>query len=242
MTSNHSLPRLLAIIALPQSRRVMCQNPGCGHGAYAAVHLVEDGGQILVLGTTCYARRYGSADALGAPAYSGGGGGGRALTEPEREMLLSNTAELIELFKRQHAEALAEAQARQHALLQARPQPSRPVFPPLSMRAIPQAPPPVAHPWPWQHSQSTSVAVLHASDGQSWVRVMHRDGKQRLVPWPVFDGWDEVFPRSLGVPDDASNGYVVPDIVAALQWLRARGYSQPQVSRWPEVTKLLPPR
>jgi hypothetical protein len=32
----------------------------------------------------------------------------------------------------------------------------------------------------------------------------------------------------------------VKDVVMALQWLRARGFSAPAVSRWPEVLKILP--
>ena len=61
-----------------------------------------------------------------------------------------------------------------------------------------------------------------------------------LAPWPAFDGWDETFPPSIGQPDQQLQAYAVPNIVAALQWLRQRGYEAPQVSRWPEVRKLLP--
>lgn len=239
MTTSNPPPRLLAIIAVDPSSRVMCQNPGCGHGVYAAVHIVEDRGQIFVLGSTCYAKRYGNANALGAPVYPGRSGG-RILTAAERQMLINNTAELVEHFKQEHAAAQAQARARQGALrATAQKARTRPSHIPLAPAIQPQRTPQIPHPWPWQHAKNTSVAALQAPDGQWWVRVMHRDGKQRLVPWPVFERWEEAFPPSLGVADTGSNGYEIQDIVSALQWLRARGYSQPQVSRWPEVHKLM---
>lgn len=51
--------RLLAIVAVLPQKRVQCS--GCGHGVYAAIHVVEENGQILVLGSTCFAKRFGSA-------------------------------------------------------------------------------------------------------------------------------------------------------------------------------------
>lgn len=35
-------PRLLAIVSVPPQKRVVCQQPGCGHGVYAAIRVVED--------------------------------------------------------------------------------------------------------------------------------------------------------------------------------------------------------
>ncbi len=48
-------------------------------------------------------------------------------------------------------------------------------------------------PWLWQKA-GTSVAVLRSPAVQHWVRVQHRDGTQKLVPWPVFDGWEHALP------------------------------------------------
>lgn len=233
-------PQLLAIVSVERERRVLCQNPGCGHGVYAAIHVVQDGGQLLVLGSTCYARRYGGAQALGNPAYSSGAGGGGLLTDQERDALANNTAELIAQFKARHEAAAAEALARLRALREraAQQQAERQAM--FAPRPVQPRPPAPVHPWPWQHASYTSVAVLRGPDGQHWVRVMHSDGQQRLAPWPVFDGWDETFPGSVGTPDEAAQAYLVPDIVAAISWLRARGFTAPQVSRWPEVLKLLP--
>lgn len=33
--------KLLAIVSVDPAKRVQCQNPGCGHGVYAAIHVVE---------------------------------------------------------------------------------------------------------------------------------------------------------------------------------------------------------
>ena len=60
----------------------------------------------LVLGSTCFVKRYGSPHALGPAQY--GGGGGRNLTEEERLMLLQNTEMLLAHFE---AQVLAEAEA-----------------------------------------------------------------------------------------------------------------------------------
>jgi len=238
MTPSH--PQLLAIVSVERERRVLCQNPGCGHGVYAAIHVVQDSDQLLVLGSTCYAKRYGGAQALGNPAYSAGSSGGSLLTAEERNILANNTAELVALLKARHEAASAEAQAKLRALREhaAQRQAERQaMFAPRPAAQRPRLPP---HPWPWQHTSNTSVAVLRGPDGQHWVRVLHRDGRQRLAPWPMFDGWDETFPRSVGAADEAAQAYLVPDIVAAISWLRTRGFSAPQVSSWPDVLQILP--
>jgi hypothetical protein len=84
---------LLAIVEVAPEKRVQCGQPGCGHGVWKAIHVVSDAGEMLVLGSTCFERRYGSALALGAPSY--GGGTGRKLTPEERQQLITNTAEFI---------------------------------------------------------------------------------------------------------------------------------------------------
>lgn len=238
MTPSH--PQLLAIVSVEREQRVLCQNPGCGHGVYAAIHVVQDGGQLLVLGSTCYARRYGGAQALGNPAYSAGTGVGGLLTAQERETLANNTADLIAQLKVRHEAVMAEGEAKLLSLRErvAHQQAERlALFAPRP--AQPRQPPP-EHPWPWQHASNTSVAVVRGPDGHHWVRVLHRDGRQRLAPWPLFEGWEEAFPPSVGSPDETSQAYLVPNIIAGLQWLARRGFSQPQVSRWPEVLQFLP--
>ena len=241
--------RLLAIVAVPQTNRVLCQQPGCRHSVYAAIHVVDEDGQLLALGSSCFAKRYGSAQALGQPLHAGASGSGRTLTDEERQLLIENTAELIERFKveaeRARAEAAAKLQAlraraaafqdrakpkmtfleRMENLSQSREAPSKPVERPL---AAPK------RPWPWQHPRNTSVAVLADPQGQHWVRVQHFDGSQKLAPWPVFDGWDEALPPSCGQPDEDLQAYSVPNIVATLTKLRSMGFSAPDVGNWSE--------
>lgn len=89
--------QLLAVIRVPEEDRVQCQNPGCGHGVYAAVHIVRDASDLMVLGSTCFERRYGSATALGCAQYSSGAGG-RPLSADERDLLVSNTELLLARF------------------------------------------------------------------------------------------------------------------------------------------------
>lgn len=100
--------RLRAVVVVDVKDRVQCQQPGCGHSVHAAVHVAEEDGRLLVLGSTCFAKRYGSAHALGHAQY--GGGGGRKLTEEERLMLIQNTEALLAHFEAQ-ASAKAEAAA-----------------------------------------------------------------------------------------------------------------------------------
>lgn len=241
--------QLLAIVAVPKTNRVMCQQPGCRHGVHAAIHVVAEAGQLLVLDSTCFANRYGAEMALGHPLHAGASGSGRPLTDEERQLLIDNTAELIERFKIEAERARAEAAAkllalraraagqhraqpkmtfleRMEKLSQTREQPSQPQERPLS------AP---NRPWSWQHHRNTSVAVLAAPQGQHWVRVQHFDGSQKLAPWPVFDGWDEALPPSCGQPDVDLQAYSVSNIVATLTKLASMGFSVPRVGNWSEV-------
>lgn len=101
---------------------------------------------------------------------------------------------------------------------------------------------PRINPWPWQHRKKTTVALIRSPNHQCWIRVTHHTGVQKLVPWPVFKGWDTALPEACGTPDHALQGYSVPDMVPALAALRKLGFSSPLVTRWPEILKLLPPR
>ena len=100
------MPELCAIVAVDFSARVRCTQPGCGHAVFRRIHVVRDDGKLLVLGSTCFAKRYGSSDALG-PARHGGGSGdsGRQLTETERQLLVNNSAELLSQFEQERLPA-----------------------------------------------------------------------------------------------------------------------------------------
>lgn len=239
--------RLRAVVAVNEKDRAQCQQPGCGHSVYAAVHVVEEDGRLLVLGSTCFAKRYGSAQALGPAQY--GGGGGRKLTEEERQMLLQNTEMLLAHFEAQaltEAEAAAleikrvEAEELQHKQMMVdKSQRLRAAYdarqsalgnstasPGLALRA--------AFPWPWQKEHS-SVALFTAPGGGHWVRVQHRDGSQKLLPWPQFHGWENALPAGIGEPDTSIGAIAMNSIVKAIEVLQQNRFQGPVVGRWQDV-------
>lgn len=232
-----STARLLAIVSVPPTRRVQCQQPGCGHGVYAAIHVVDDDGQLVVLGSTCFAKRYGGEHALGTPAYSAGGGNGHMLTEEERQMLRDNTAALVAMLKERHDLAMRAA-AEKVKVLRSQFSPPPAYRRPLQHLHLPQFRAPAAQdrrPWAWQHQRNTSVALFRSAGGQSWVRVQHLDGSHKLAPWPMFDGWDKALPASCGKPDLLLQAYSTPDLPTAFATLNQLGYAGPFVGAWPAV-------
>ena len=93
--------KLLAIVSVDYADRVQCGQPGCGHYVYRQIHVVHEGEKTFVLGSTCFAKRYGSTAALGSPSF--GGIGGRPLTTEERRLLVENTALLMTRFEEELA-------------------------------------------------------------------------------------------------------------------------------------------
>ncbi len=240
-TPNSGNARLRAIVAVDGKDRVRCQQPGCGHSVYAAVHVVEEDGKLMVLGSTCFAQRYGSHAALGQAQY--GGGGGRKLTDEERQLLIQNTEALLAQFEAQasaDAEASALAEAQVHAdealrkqqivdkllALRAAYAERKAVIP--GMTALPSSP------WPWQMERS-SVALFTAPDGAHWVRVQHKDRSQKLAPWPQFPGWESALPSGIGRADASIGAIAVDNIADAIQVLRQLGFLGPEVGRWQDV-------
>jgi hypothetical protein len=86
--------QLLAVVAVDRNRPVRCQQPHCGHSVHARVHVVEEAGQLLVLGSDCFAKRFGEGH---APGFGGHGAGGRVLTDAERELLFEDEAAPVKL-------------------------------------------------------------------------------------------------------------------------------------------------
>ena len=241
-TPNSGNARLRAIVAVDGKDRVRCQQPGSGHSVYAAVHVVEEDGKLMVLGSTCFAQRYGSPAALGQAQY-GGGGGGRKLTDEERQLLIENTEALLAQFEAQaiaDAEAAALAEAQTHAEELLRKQ--QIVDKLTALRAayaerqavIPGMAAQPSSPWPWQMERS-SVAVFTAPDGAHWVRVQHKDRSQKLVPWPHFPGWESALPSGIGRADPSIGAIAVNNIADAIQILRQSGFLGPEVGRWQDV-------
>lgn len=237
MTTGSGSARLRAIVAVDPKDRVRCQQPGCGHSVYAAVHVVEDEGRLLVLGSTCFAKRYGGPEALGAAQY--GSSSGRRLTDEEREMLLQNTGALLARFEqeavevaRAHAARLEELRRKHAALTNLRPPapPNRAPSPQSTSQRSAKPP----SPWPWQMAW-TSIALLSAPDGRDWVRVQHEDGSQKLVPWPKFEGWETALPPGVGVADTTLSAIAVVNIVEAIRLLQSSGFRGPFVGAWQDV-------
>lgn len=225
--------QLLAIVEVPPEEKVLCGQPGCGHGVWKAVHVVLDQGVLLVLGSTCFEKRYGSRLALGAPSY--GGGVGRRLTPEERVLLVENTAAFVARMEsevRLHAESLARAHAEAVAaaaeVLRARKAhyEAQPRMPDLAK--------PKASPWPWMKPLS-SLGYFKLRDGSSWVRVQRKDGQQVLAPWPVVNGWDEALPAHIGPADLEVGGYLLRDVRETVAYLEELGGHCRVFGSWREL-------
>ena len=245
------MARLRAVVAVSVENRVQCQQPGCGHSVHAAIHVVEEYGRLLVLGSTCFAKRYGGIRALGQAEH--GGAGGRKLTDEERLLLIQNTEALLAHFELQEfarAEAAAlvlkQAQVEQslrthqgadklQALNAADKERQAALASGADNRGLAL---PRRSPWIWQRD-GTSVAVFTAPSGDHWVRVQHHDGSQKLVPWPQFPGWEFSLPAGVGVPDASLGVVAVGHIVEAIHVLQTNEFQGPVVGRWQDV---LPPR
>ena len=232
--------KLLAIVSVEHEDRVQCGQPGCGHSIYRAIHVVRDNGSLVILGSTCFAKRYGSAATLGTARF-GTGDGGRTLTTEERMLLVANTAELLARFEAEEmAQARALAGAKQVQVIPQVHQPLRPrvetpLVPRTNWAAMPGYFASSPTPWNWM-KPLTSMAYFRLRDGTGWVRVQHRDSRQLLVPWPVFDGWDEAFPTSIGVVDIDCGGYVLPaDVRASISYLRSRAEREMVTGIWKEI-------
>lgn len=142
--------KLLAIVSVEHEDRVQCGQLGCGHSIYRAIHVVRDNGSLIVLGSTCFAKRYGSAVSLGTARF-GAGACGRTLTAEERVLLVANTAELLARFEAEElARAKASADAKPRAVIPQAHQPFRPKVDTLPCREriglpCPDIPPAVRH-------------------------------------------------------------------------------------------------
>ena len=238
---NHAL---LAIVAVDPEHRVQCGQPSCGHSVYARIHVVRADGELLVLGSTCFEKRYGSGSALGAPSY--GGGSGRQLTTEERELLVQNTAMLLAKFEHERAEELLKAAARLEELRGLKAQQDEilrhriPSLPSPSPRwaAIPGSPTTAISPYPWMKPFS-SMLYIKLRDGTGWARIQRHDGQQFLVPWPTFDGWDEALPTHIGTADSGHGGYAIKDIVSALKYLRGLSEREQLCGTWRDMLAVL---
>lgn len=234
--------KLLAIVAVDPVHRVRCQQPGCGHGVYARIHVVEDAGELIVLGSDCFAKRYGEGYAKG---FQGpGAGGGRMLTQAEREMLLHNTAALLaqfELERRKEQELIESKLAALRELHALRSQHSGTETAPTQrlrgtqtgtqryknsfdteLLAIASTPLPF---WAALKKPNTSYFAYGMAEGHCWILMQSATHKGCFIaPAPVnFEGWDEALPPSLGRADLSRGVYESDrDINSLASWFSSR--------------------
>lgn len=233
--------RLMAIVEVDKAERVYCAQPGCHHTVYKAIHVVKERGQLLVLGSTCFQKRYGSLNALGKAQYWGGNG--KVLTPEERALLAENTQVLLARFEDEEARLRKEAELKLQKLREASFRPLPHISSPFSS-AMPRATghgmaPRPAFPWSWM-MPGTSVAAFKLHDGSGWVRVQHRDRRQFIVPWPNFEGWEEALTPLVGKANSDVCGYeVIGPVAGVIAYLRAHAAAEKVTGLWREVTTLL---
>lgn len=190
----------------------------------------------MVLGSTCFAKRYGGSDALGAARF-GGSGGGRLLTDEERQLLLDNTEALLAQFENELREALSKVALVRPSAIEVRPSPvevQRIPLPPSPSLELPKASPVKESPWTWMKPM-TSTIYFRLRDGSGWVRVQRKDGQQLLAPWPVFNNWDKAFLDRVGPIDTECGAYVLFDVVSALAYLRSLAAWETKPGSWRDV-------
>ena len=240
---NNTSPRLLAVVEVDKTARVYCAQPGCKHTVYKAIHVVREGEKLLVLGSTCFIKRYGSATALGKAQHWGGND--KFLTTEERALLAENTEALLARFAAEEARLREEAALKLKRLQELAARPTSPpaalatLMPPRSIAAQQGMAPRRSMPWYWMRPNS-SVAAFKLHDGSGWVRVQHKDGRQFVVPWPSFEGWEEALPPVVGSPNIEVGGYeVVGQVVGAVSHLRAQAEAEKVTGLWNDVVALL---
>lgn len=239
--SGAGAPRLMAIVEVDKEERVYCAQPGCHHTVHKAIHVVKEGDKLLLLGSTCFQKRFGSLTALGKAQHWGGNG--KALTSEERALLAENTQALLDRFEAEGVRLRAEASLKLKHLRE--DEPRRSMGPQIAARSPVQIPGMQGRslrgvfPWPWIKPIS-GVAAFKLRDGSGWVRVQHEDGRHFIVPWPTFEGWDEAMPPVVGRADLDVGGYqVVEPVVDAIAYLRTQCTGEKITGVWSEVTALL---
>lgn len=97
--------QLIAVIEVPEDKKVLCQSEGCGRSVYKSVHIVKMAGKLQIVGSECFKKHIGkhrSQEKL-KPIY--GSSDGILLSEHERDLLLQNTEQLIVEFEARYNES-----------------------------------------------------------------------------------------------------------------------------------------
>ena len=153
------------------------------------------------------------------------------LTAEQRQMLIENTEALIEFLQKEQQQQRDIAQAKLKALHAAFQKKHEAVARPIVKENADL----LGVPWIWAKSMP-SIAYFQMTDGTGWVRVQHQEGFHMLMPWPRFDGWDEVFPPSVGIAAHELGGIKVQpsELVHAVTYLRERSNTM-QVGIWRDI-------
>lgn len=102
--------QLLAVIEVSHDDRVRCMAAGCGHSVFKRVHIIRRDSALLVYGSTCFAREFhGHEVTASSPRFTSHTG--RILSAEERQLLTSNTEQLIARFEAEEAAAETKKEA-----------------------------------------------------------------------------------------------------------------------------------
>lgn len=138
---------------------------------------------------------------------------------------------------REEAEQKRKRLREREALVPIPPPVDAPVAPP-KYASVPGWTPRKSAPWEWMKANS-SVAAFRLNDGSGWVRVQHKDGRQLIVPWPAFEGWDEAMPPAVGRLNLELGGYETGNVGEAISYLRVRATWEKITGVWSEVAAVL---
>ena len=163
------------------------------------------------------------------------------MTGEEREQLVNNTSELVRKLQAQYnakiqlqeqersAAAAAEQVLMQDRLerlhsiqqrsdeLQERERYGGPAVRPGSSQRNQELP------WAWVDPMR-SILLMEMADGTRWLRVQAKGqegGKHHLVPFPLFDGWDEYLPKTYGAINCTLDGYKLTKLLEAIKFMRS---------------------
>lgn len=100
--------QLIAVIEVPEDKKVICQSEGCGRSVYKSVHIVRMDGKLQIVGSECFKKHIGKSRSQEKlkPLY--GSGEGIPLSEQERDLLLRNTEQLIAEFETRYKKGPAQ--------------------------------------------------------------------------------------------------------------------------------------
>lgn len=76
--------------------------------------------------------------------------------------------------------------------------------------------------WAPGRKPSTSFIFYRLRDGTAWIIYTRANGSFSIVPRPVFEGWDEFLPASIGRPNPTDMCYDAPALAPVLMFMSGR--------------------